>query len=100
MMRTMRLCFGYTVDWKSMTPDMINGMFELMAALLVGNHCRVVLKDRCVKGVSVASTAIFTLWGFWNIFFYENLEQWYSLGGGIMLMLVNTLYVLLLLHFR
>lgn len=44
-------------------PDIINGTFEALASLMVLNHCRVLLKDRTVAGVSIASTIFFTLWG-------------------------------------
>jgi hypothetical protein len=83
-----------------MSPDMINGMFELTGAFLVGNHCRAVMRDRSVKGVSIMSTAIFTLWGLWNIFFYSNLSLPYSFTGSILLMLVNAIYVSLMIYYR
>jgi uncharacterized membrane protein YfhO len=83
-----------------MTPDMINGTFELVGAFLVGNHCRVIMKEKEVRGVSVFSTAIFTVWGLWNIYFYSNLDQWCSFYGSLLLMAVNSTYVLMLLHYR
>lgn len=83
-----------------MTPDMINGCFELVGAFLVGNHCRVTIKDKTVKGVSIFSTIIFTIWGVWNIFFYENLNQWYSWSGSILLMFVNAFWVYLMIYYR
>lgn len=79
---------------------MINGLFELMGAALVANHCKVILKDRSVKGVSIFSTAVFTLWGIWNIFFYGGLTLYYSFYGSLLLMCVNTTYVILMLYFR
>ena len=83
-----------------MTPDMINGLFETFGALLVFNHCRVTLRDREVKGVSITSSALFTLWGMWNLFFYSHLDQWFSLCGTCLLVSANTLWVMLLLRFR
>lgn len=83
-----------------MTPDMVNGLFELMGAFLVSNHCRVVLRDRSVKGVSIFSTAVFTIWGLWNIVFYGGLDLYFSFYGSLLLMCVNTTYVILMLYFR
>lgn len=83
-----------------MTPDMINGTFEAIGGLLILNHCRAVLKDKAVKGVSIFSTAVFTAWGFWNLFYYPHLDQWYSFTGGLVIVSANALWVYLLMKYR
>ena len=83
-----------------MTPDMINGLFEAIGGALVLNHCRAVLRDKAVAGVSIFSTAVFSLWGFWNLFYYPHLDQWYSFGGGLVIVTANCLWVYLLLKYR
>lgn len=80
-------------------PDLINGTFEAVAALFTLNHCRVLLRDRAVAGVSVASMAFFTLWGVWNLWYYPSLGQAWSFAGGALLVLANAVYVALLLRF-
>jgi len=82
-----------------MSPDLINGLFEAFAGLFVLNHCRVLLRDRAVAGVSIASVAFFTLWGVWNLWFYPNLGQLWSLVGGVFVVVANALYVGLLIRF-
>lgn len=82
-----------------MIPDLINGLFETLAGLFVLNHCRVLLRDRAVAGVSIASTAFFTLWGIWNLWFYPQLGQFWSMVGGVFVVLANTVYVALLVRF-
>ena len=82
-----------------MTPDLINGLFEAFAGLFVLNHCRVLLHDRAVAGVSIASVAFFTLWGIWNLWYYPNLGQLWSLAGAVFIVLANAVYVGLLIHF-
>lgn len=82
------------------TPDIINCCFEIVGAVLVMNHCRVMLHDRAVKGVSIVSTILFTLWGVWNLKYYSGLQQWYSLGGSVLLMLVNVMWVGMMLYYR
>ena len=67
------------------TFDLINGSFEAVAALFTLNHCRVLLRDRAVAGVSIASMAFFTLWGVWNLWFYPHLGQTWSFAGGVLL---------------
>lgn len=81
------------------TFDLINGGFEAVAALFTLNHCRVLLRDRAVAGVSIASMAFFTLWGVWNLWFYPHLGQAWSFAGGVLLVAANALYVALLCRF-
>ena len=81
------------------TPDLINGSFEAVAALMTLNHSRVLLRDKAVAGVSVASMAFFTLWGIWNLWFYPHLGQTWSFAGGVLLVAANALYVALLIRF-
>jgi len=76
-----------------MTPDMINGSFELFSAMLILLNVRLLLRDKKVQGVSLIPTAFFTLWACWNLFFYSNLEQWYSFYGGIFLLTVNAIWL-------
>lgn len=80
-------------------PDLINGSFEAVAALMTLNHCRVLLRDRAVAGVSIASMAFFTLWGVWNLWFYPHLDQTWSFAGGVLLVVANAIYVALLCRF-
>lgn len=80
-------------------PDIINGTFEALASVMVLNHCRVLLRDQAVAGVSIASTIFFTLWGIWNIWYYPTLDQIWSMVGGILVTLANLFYVALLIRF-
>jgi hypothetical protein len=81
-------------------PDIINGCFEFIGALLVLNSIRVLLNDRAVAGVSVFSCCAFTTWGVWNLFYYPNLGQWFSFAGGACLCAMNFTWVGLMLFFR
>lgn len=42
-----------------MIADYINGAFELAGGLFVLNHCRAVVRDKAVAGVSILSTIFF-----------------------------------------
>jgi hypothetical protein len=83
-----------------MTPDMINGLFECVGGLLVLLHCRAVLRDRAVAGVSPIATALFTLWGIWNLFYYPHLGQWFSFAAGLVIVAANGWWLFLLYRFR
>lgn len=77
----------------ALTPDQINGLFEAAGAMFVLNHVRRVWLDRAVAGVSLLSTAFFTGWGLWNLYYYPSLNQLYSYYGGVALVVANTLWI-------
>jgi hypothetical protein len=80
--------------------DLVNGLIELVAAGFVLNHCRVLLRDRAVAGVSIVSTVFFALWGLWNLHYYPSLDQWLSFCGGLCIVVANTFYIVLLVRFK
>lgn len=80
--------------------DAANGFLEALGGLLILNHCRVALRDRAVAGVSAASVAVFTAWGLWNLYYYPSLGQWYSFAGGLVPVVANALWVILLTRYR
>lgn len=80
--------------------DCVNGTFELGGAYFVGLSVQRVLHDRQVRGVDWRTTAFWTLWGAWNVFYYPHLDQWASFAGGVAVLTMNTLYLALLLHYH
>jgi hypothetical protein len=83
-----------------MTPDFFNCCFEAVGAYFIAQHIRQVLKDKAVKGLYIPATAFFMLWGFWNLFFYPHLHQWWSFSGGLAIVTANAVWVALLLKYR
>ena len=80
--------------------DYINATFELLAGGFVLVHCRRVMKDKQVKGVSIVATSFFALWGFWNLYYYPSLGQWWSLWGGLSVVTANCVRVALMVRYR
>jgi hypothetical protein len=80
-------------------PDLINGLFEGSGGFLLANNVRLLLKHKAVKGVSIVTTAIFSCWGFWNLFYYPHLKQWLSFSGGILVVIANTTWVVLAIYY-
>lgn len=83
-----------------MTNDLINGLFELAAAIFILNHCRVLYAHKCVRGVSVLSSMFFMSWGFWNLFFYPFLGQLWSFWGGVAVVIANFIYTGMLYYYH
>lgn len=83
-----------------MSPDMINGLFEFAGGGMILNHARVLYRDKMVRGVSKFSTAVFSSWGFWNLFYYPSLDQWWSFAGGCTIVIANCLWLALMFHYK
>ena len=83
-----------------MWPDLINGTFEFAGAFVLWKNVEALACDRVLSGVHWAPTAFFTTWGLWNLFYYPNLDQWFSLGGAFAIVLVNTIWLGLVVKFR
>lgn len=83
-----------------MNADLINAGFEGLAALMVADHCRALLRDRTVRGVSLLAVLFFTAWGAWNLHYYPSLGQSASGACALLVTLANTTYLLLALRFR
>ena len=80
-------------------PDIVNATFEFCAGFAVLNHCRVLIRDQEVKGISLLSIAFFTAWGFWNLFYYPHLGQIWSFLGGLFIVTANMLWLALLVFY-
>ncbi len=83
-----------------MSPDMINGLFEVVGGCFLLLNCRRIYKDREVKGTSVLPVIFFTSWGFWNLFFYPSMGAWYSFYGGMVIAAANTIWISLVVYYK
>lgn len=82
-----------------MSADLINGLFETIGGVLILNHCRALFRDKAIAGVSVFSTAVFTSWGIWNLYYYPSLGQWWSFLGGLAIVAANALWLGMMLYY-
>lgn len=78
-----------------MTPDLINGLFEFVAAGFLCVDVHHLYRDRTTKGVFWPGRGFFTAWGLWNLFYYPNLNQWFSFTGGVAIVTVNLIWCIL-----
>lgn len=83
-----------------MTPDIINGAFEIVAGILIWASVHRLHKDKKVRGVSVATISVFMLWGYWNLFYYPHLSQWWSFAGGVGVVIANTVWVTQMIYWN
>jgi hypothetical protein len=83
-----------------MTPDTINGLFELCASLFIFNQCRVLWNSKQADGVSMVSIIFFISWAIWNLIYYPSLGQTFSFYAGILVMIANSTWVFLIWKIR
>jgi|TARA_Y100000310_G_scaffold244427_1_gene249186 hypothetical protein len=76
-----------------MTPDIINGIFELCGGFVLALNVRRLHLDKAVKGVDWRYITFFAAWGLWNLFYYPHLGQWMSFIGGALLVGVNAIWL-------
>lgn len=82
------------------TPDLINGLFEAGGAIAAWRNFIQLRRDREIRGVYWPVYVFYSLWGFWNLYFYPVLSQWVSFTAGIVLVAGNCAWVLLALRLR
>ncbi len=78
-----------------MNGDLINALFEFGAALCLGRNVAQLRRDKRVQGVCVSSTVFFTLWGYWNVWFYPSNGFILSCVAGLLVVAANTAWVCL-----
>lgn len=82
-----------------MSPDAINGLFELFGSGLIWMSVRQTLRDRGYAGIYIPAVVFFAAWGLWNLYYYPHLDQWFSFAGGVSIVVANTVWVGLMLKF-
>ncbi len=80
--------------------DLANGGFELCAGSLLWLNIRQLHQDKTVKGIHIVPTMVFTFWGYWNCYYYPHLNQWISFMGGLVMVLLNTIWIGQMLYYK
>lgn len=76
-----------------MWPDLVNGLFEFSAGMMIWLNVRALRRDKQIRGVSFLPVILFTTWGIWNLYFYAHLDQWCSWFGGISIVVANAVWL-------
>lgn len=83
-----------------MTPDHINGLIETIGAVLLFLDVLALRRDRVIAGVHWGPRLFFMGWGLWNLYYYPQLEQYWSFIGGCLLVMANAMWLVLLASCR
>ena len=82
-----------------MTPDLINGLWEVVGGFFIMTSVWQLYKDKRVRGVHWAHVSFFTLWGWWNMYFYPAEDLWLSFAGGLNVVFWNTIWWAQLIYY-
>lgn len=81
-------------------PDLINGAYELAGGFFIWLNVMALYKAKMIRGVNPWTTAFFTSWGYWNLYYYPHLHQWLSFAGGLAIVTANTCWIALAWRYR
>lgn len=73
--------------------DLVNGTFEILGSIMLWRNVYQLYQDKMIRGVTYGATAFFMVWGYWNLFYYPHLNQWWSFVGGISIVAANTVWM-------
>ena len=82
-----------------LTPDFINGAFEFLGSAMIWRNVYQLYLDKMVRGVHWLPVGFFAAWGFWNLFYYPHLDQWWSFAGGVSIVIANVVWVIQILYY-
>jgi hypothetical protein len=81
------------------TPDHINACFENAGAILTFMNARQVYRDKGHAGIFIWAIILFTSWGFWNLYYYAHLRQWWSVAATVFMVSANLSWLGMMLYF-
>jgi len=82
-----------------MVIDNVNGLFEMAGGLFVFMSVLKLHRDKKVRGVSMIAIVFFTVWGFWNLFYYPSLDQFWSAVGASSVALMNIVWLCQMVYY-
>jgi len=74
------------------TPDVINSALEFGGSLAIWWNVLVLHQHKRVAGVSKLSVGFFAVWGFWNLYYYPHLGQWWSMAAASMMVVATVVW--------
>lgn len=79
--------------------DAINGTLELIGAFFILKSILRLHEDKVVRGIVWYHPAFYMLWGYFNMYYYPSLGQWFSFAGGVAVVVTNTIWVGQLIYY-
>lgn len=83
----------------TITPDQINGLFEIVGSAFVLPSIIAIIKQKEVHGINWITQLFFTSWSIWNLYFYPSEELFSSFYGAVFLSLSQLIWLILLIYY-
>ena len=83
-----------------MSLDHINAFFEIVGSVLVWFNVKQLIQDKKVMGISLSVSVFYCVWSLWSVYYYPNLDQWFSFGGGVLLAIGNIFWCSMAIYYR
>ena len=83
-----------------MTPDQINGCFELVAGVFLLLNVRKLYCDKKVRGACIPPVFFMAIWGVYGLYFYPHIGAWWSFLGCIPIACVNIVYTSQMFYYK
>jgi len=83
------------VSWQ----DTANASFEMLGGIFLWLNVLRLYRDKLVRGWDWRVMVFFTVWGFWNLYYYPHLDQWLSFVAGAFIAVTNAVYLALALYY-
>ena len=79
--------------------DLGNGLFECLGGFFIMLSIIKLYREKKVAGISWLHVGFFAAWGWWNLYFYPSVGCWFSTVGGIGVVVTNSVYLAMILHY-
>lgn len=80
--------------------DLINSLFQAGAIFFLCLNIRQIVIHSELKGVSIFMIVYFTVWGYWGIFMFYTLHQFWSMVTNIGIATAYTIWLTLALRLK
>lgn len=80
--------------------DKINSIFELAGAIVTWMNVYSLYKAKKVLGINYVSVIVFSLVGYWHLCYYCTLDHFLSYYAGILMVVGNVTWLVLLIIFK
>ena len=84
---------------RRLKPDLINALFNVGGVTAVWISILTVMHDKNVAGIHWAMFLYFISWSSWNLIFWSHLKQWYSFIAGVLMVVSEFTYMILLIYY-
>lgn len=81
-------------------PDIINAIFEFLAAWFLILDVRAIRRDKAVQGFSPLSATFFAVWTGWSTLYYYLLDQHVSCAIALVCLGINIVWLTTVYRFQ